>query len=93
MLHLVFEAKPDDRQDTFHLRPVLERLQKREHLLVDVIAISNSVLNRRSRTGAALGPFDARAEAFVIGVEIEEILFGIDVVAGLMRLQERLEKP
>src|SRR6266545_1657674 len=58
-----------------------------------MFAIGDSVLNRRARYGAPLGPRYSFAEPFVVGVEIEKILFGINFVVRLVSLQERFKKP
>src|SRR5437667_771952 len=93
MLHLVLKAEPDERQNSFRFWPVFDCPQKAQHLFVDVFAISDRLPNCRARTGAALWPRYSFTKAFIVGVEIKEILFGIDFVAGLIRFQQGLEKP
>ena len=44
------------------------------HLLVDVRAILPGLSHSGARARAALGPFDAGAETFVIRIEVEKKL-------------------
>src|SRR5947207_3500273 len=91
MLHLVLKAEPDKRQNSFRFWPVFDCPQKAQHLFVDVLAISDRLLNCRARTGAALWPRYSFTKPFIVRVEIKEIIFGIDFVAELIRLQQGIE--
>src|SRR6185369_7348472 len=54
---------------------------------------SDGLFHRRSRFGSAFRALDALAEAFVIRVEVEEKIFGIDSITRLVSLQHGFEEP
>src|SRR6266404_1199400 len=80
MLHFMFETKSDEGSNRFRVWQFIERLQKLQHLLIYVFAIRDRIFNRWTRLRAALGALDTRTESFVIGVEVEEIPFRINLV-------------
>src|SRR6266480_2929270 len=93
MLHLVLEAEPDKLQDRLRLRMDVEVPKKAQHLFLDVIAIRYCLSHRRPRSGTTLGPRYPFTKPLIIRIEVKQVVFGIDFVAGLMSLQHRLKKP
>src|SRR5258708_6436656 len=93
MLHFMFETKPDEGSNRFRVWQFVERLQKLQHLLIYVFAIGNRIFNRWTRLRATLLALDTRTESFVIGVEVEEILFRINLVTWQVGPQHSLKKP
>src|ERR1051325_5747006 len=64
-----------------------------DHLLIDVISVSHGRFHSRSRLSAALRPLDSCAKTFVIRVEVEQEIVGIDLITGLVGPQNSLKKP
>src|SRR6476469_9373225 len=64
-----------------------------DHLFIDMISISNRRFDSRPGLSAAFRSFDSRAKTFVIRVEVEQEIVGIDLITGLVGLQHSLKKP
>src|SRR5882724_13041947 len=93
MLHLVLKPESDERTNCLRGWLVADRIQKLEHLFIDVIPIRYCLLNRRTRFGAAFGALDARTKAFIVRVEVKEKLLRINTVTCQVGLQHSLKKP
>src|SRR5882724_12965910 len=93
MLHLVLEAKPHEQQKRGGFRTIVSPAQELEHRFVDPSSISERVLDRGPRASAAFVALDSSTEALIVGVEVEKILFRINLVAWQVILQQELEEP
>src|SRR5262245_58284938 len=58
-----------------------------------MVAVSDGFFHRWARLCATLRTLNSYSKAFVIGVEVEEEIFGIGLIAGLVSLQHRFEEP
>jgi hypothetical protein len=91
MLLLVVDAERGDEQDLVvaHLRR-----EQLPHVLIDVLAITQHLLHRRTRQQAALRPRVHEPNSLVVGVE-QVFVVGIKrLVAAQRRLQQELfEEP
>ena len=93
VLHLVLESQPQDCPNRFRVVVIGKLLDEACHLFIDVGTIQPRLGDCRTRPRAALGPLNARPEAFVIRIEVEKEFVGIDFVARLILLQYCLKKP
>src|SRR4051794_25445167 len=93
VLHLVLQAESDERQYCFSVGQTLRRLQKHEDLLIDMIAVSNRIFDGRARFRAAFWTLDSYAKTFVIGIEVEEVVFRINAITRLVGLQDCFKEP
>ena len=71
MLHLVLEPEPNDRNNLFR---IVSRIQKLDTSARRYARDSDCGFDSRTRAGAALRPFNARAKTFVVRIEVEEKL-------------------
>src|SRR6185503_21140432 len=69
------------------------RLQKREHLFVDVIAVSDGFSHRRARFCPAFRTLDSLAESLVVRVEVKKKILGINAITRLVSLQHCFKEP
>src|SRR6266508_2743308 len=74
MLHLVFEAEAHNAADRFGIIAIIDLIDESQHHFVDVRAIFFRFGDGWPRARAAFWPFNARAESFVVRIEVEKKL-------------------
>src|ERR1700686_1223267 len=93
MLHFVLESETPDRQNCFRIIAGRNLFEKSRHLFVNMLPVSASFAHSWPRTRAALGSLNPRAKSFVIRIEVEKKLFGVDLVIRLILLQHGFKEP
>src|SRR5687767_12420063 len=58
-----------------------------------MIAVSDCFFDSRARLGSPFWALDSFAESFVVRVEVEKEVFGVDAITGLVSLEDSLKEP
>src|SRR5215203_5138185 len=93
VLHFMLQTKPHEQQDSFGVGQSIKRLQKREHLFVNVIPVSDGLSHGWTRLCSSLRTLYSFAESLVIRVEVKKVILRINAIIRSVSPQHGFKEP